>query len=165
MKFILSGQFCFLEAPWLSWEDLRYGLNKGFLDTRGVVEYAIGTLSNTSVPAHFELTCLAVDDDFAIYECLDRLAGEADQDAVYLQRVWLFLCLLWIFRNKDAYEDPLGVVEELYSDFDYPEIMAPAVRYMPTSDSSPGSEARLYVKWQETLDILRAEVRQDRVKR
>lgn len=53
--------------------------------------------------------------------------------------------------------DPVRVVEELYSDFGYPNEIAPFVRYMPMVGPDLGdratNQARLYDYWKSYLEI------------
>ena len=72
-----------------------------------------------------------------------------------MRRKWAFLILAWVYEHRDSFEDPLDLVEKLYADLDYPEQVAPFVRYMPTDEPDLGSrgqnEQRLFQKWAEYL--------------
>lgn len=70
----------------------------------------------------------------------------------------MFLIFLWVFINRDKYQDPLGVVEELYADFDYPESIASIVRYMPAIDPSLEGENQLFKNWSDILESFRQEL-------
>lgn len=55
-------------------------------------------------------------------------------------------------------DDPLGEVEEIYSDFDYPEEMENFVRYMPASNgydqtrhTLEENNRRLFESWERYL--------------
>jgi hypothetical protein len=59
--------------------------------------------------------------------------------------------LAWLLEHKQAYEDPLQRVEEVYADFGYPETIRHLVRYMPAGEASTvleTGEARLYREWE-----------------
>lgn len=151
MHIILDGGFCFSEAPWLSWQDIKYGLNQGFLNPAGVVEYAVKGLSDDSCAEHYELACLTGDNVNDVQECLDKLAALKEENIEGLEGVWLFLILLWVFQNRGSYQDPLGVVEELYADFNYPESISSIVRYMPAESLNSDGEARIFENWADLL--------------
>lgn len=51
-----------------------------------------------------------------------------------IRKIWLYLILRWLFENRERAADPFALVDELYSDFDYPDEIAPFVRYMPPED-------------------------------
>jgi len=42
-------------------------------------------------------------------------------------------------------------VEQIYSDFDYPEELSPLIRYMPASEGIEGSEDQLFKNWEKAL--------------
>lgn len=162
MHIVLGGGFCFSEAPWLSWGEIKYGLDRGFLTPAGVVEYAVKRLSAGSSAEQYELACLTGDDANDVWECVARLAVKDVQGDRRSEEAWIFLVFLWVFINKDAYQDPLGVVEELYANFDYPESVAPIVRYMPAVDSALEGEDQLYRNWSNMLELSRLELQAGR---
>ena len=81
---------------------------------------------------------------------------ESEYDETKVGEKWLYLVLDWVFENKDSFSDPLGMVEQIYADFDYPELIATFVGYMPANEFLLGSlelnEARLYKKWKDYLN-------------
>jgi hypothetical protein len=158
MQIVLDGGFCFSEAPWLSWGDIKYGLDRGFLNSTGVVEYAVKRLSSESPAEQYELACLSGDDGNDVQECVSRLAVKDVRDVGGAEKAWMFLIFLWVFINRDKYQDPLGVVEELYADFDYPESIASIVRYMPAIDPSLEGENQLFKDWSDILESFRQEL-------
>ncbi|WP_422403358.1 DUF2247 family protein [Pseudomonas sp. GZD-209] len=158
MHIILEGGFCFSEAPWLSWGEIKYGLDRGYLTPKGVVEYALKRLSAESTADQYELACLAGDEVDNIRECVIRLAAKDVRDDKASAKAWMFLIFLWVFINRGEYQDPLGVVEELYADFDYPESVASIVRYMPAADPSLEGEDQLLKNWSNLLDSFRREL-------
>lgn len=158
MHIDLDGGFCFSEAPWLSWGEIKCGLDRGYLSPAGVVEYSLKRLSAESSADHYELACLAGDEVSNIRGCVIRLAAKDLRDDRGLEKVWVFLIFLWVFINRDKYQDPLGVVEEMYADFDYPESVAPIVRYMPAADPSLEGEDQLLRNWSNILDSYRREL-------
>ncbi len=55
-------------------------------------------------------------------------------DHGYSTEKWLYIILLDLFNKRKELDDPLGRVEEIYENFDYPEEIESFVRYMPVSD-------------------------------
>ncbi|PIK78296.1 DUF2247 family protein [Pseudomonas sp. 382] len=162
MHMILDGEFCYSEAPWLSWGDINYGLGRGYLTPSGVVQYTLIGLSPESSAGQYDLASLDGDQDSDVRECVAQLAAQDVRDDKGSEKAWLFLILLWVFVNRDKYQDPLAVVEEIYADFDYPESMEPIVRYMPAVDSSLEGEDKIFKVWSTMLESSRRELEGDR---
>lgn len=83
-----------------------------------------------------------------------------NEDAI--SRRWLVAFLTDLYDKRDAIADPLGEVERIYADFDYPESVESFVRYMPASDgydpaahSHEQNVARLFENWKRFLDSVR----------
>ena len=90
---------------------------------------------------------------------LIRLALLAAQETTTSQEVrskWLYILLAWLYENKDMFEDPLAIVEEIYVEFDYPEEIAHLIRYMPIEEADLGSKeanlGRLVTRWGEFVN-------------
>ena len=147
MHIVLDGGFCFSEAPWLSWTDIQYGLERGFLSTQGVVEFAVNSLSADAPAEQYELACLSDDDVNDVKNCVTHLAAKDIREFEDTKKAWMFLVFLWVFKNKDRYQDSLGVAEELYADFDYPDSISPIIRYMPSANASLEGEDQLFKNW------------------
>lgn len=47
----------------------------------------------------------------------------------------MYIVLLDLFNKRKELDDPLGNVEEIYENFDYPEKIESFVRYMLANDS------------------------------
>ena len=60
--------------------------------------------------------------------------SEAEESPDKIAGKWLYLLLFWIYENRDVYEDPFQVVEQVYAEFSYPRSMEPFVRYMPSNE-------------------------------
>jgi hypothetical protein len=46
-------------------------------------------------------------------------------------RMWLYLQLKAAYERRRGLDDPLGAVEQIYADFEYPPAVERCVRYMP----------------------------------
>ncbi|CAH0066461.1 hypothetical protein ARC63_03895 [Stenotrophomonas geniculata ATCC 19374 = JCM 13324] len=81
----------------------------------------------------------------------------SNEDEIF--RRWLVAFLADAYAKRDEIADPLGEVERIYADFDYPESLESFVRYMPASDgydpaahSHEQNVARLFENWKRYLD-------------
>ena len=144
----------------LLWSDIAYAINRNILPQDSAIEHAIIKISQSKDynQVLFDLASLFKGESVQPY--LNELVRlEKYHDEKSINEKWLYLILAWIFENKDSYVDPLGVVEQVYADFDYPKEVATFVRYMPTEevplDTKEMNESRLYKKWEEYLDIQR----------
>ncbi len=141
----------------LNWRDLLYGYRHRFLGWQQVVDFATKQTANDN-PIVFDLACVTKDGTWQVGDLLDKLAnqeGEADEQET--KDKWLFLVLSWLYDNRRKFEDPLGVVEEIFSDFDYPVRLKTFIRFIPPKKNEPvasSHEAAIEVlmsRWREYL--------------
>lgn len=157
----ISAEFI-LSQPELSWLELKWGFDHGWLNGPTVVDLAVAQLSanGNQVPEVVELASLGSTQLGEVGFILGKLA-ETESGQVFIdpERNWLRIILAWLFVQRDEIADPLGAVEEVYANFDYPSEMSGFVRYMPPTDgydpqahSLEENVARLYRNWREFLD-------------
>lgn len=101
-------------------------------------------LSINSPPESYELASGAEISHHEMHKYAVQLAREERHKSHFAVDNFIFLGFLWVFKNMDLYPDPFGIVEELNAEFDYPESVAPFVRYMPPEDGVGGGNERLY---------------------
>jgi hypothetical protein len=144
----------------LSWNDVLWGYERQMLGWSAVVDLAqarLGAGSDDSL--EIELAGLQKSDADQVGEILRRLARKEGVPVAGLsKRVWLYLMLLWLFENRANVADPLGEIELIYADFEYPSELKSLVRYMPVTDgydpalhSKAENEERLFQLWQKYL--------------
>lgn len=143
----------------LTWSDMRFGIEQGLLRCQDVAEVAADQLER-GVQNELVVELAGAAPDESVLERVQRLAtAEQNEDRLDVRRKWVFLVLGWIFEHRANYPDALDLVEKVYADLDYPEQVAPFVRYMPSDEPDLGSrernEQRLISKW---ADYLRAEL-------
>ena len=84
---------------------------------------------------------------------VDQISPKLDH---ILSHKWLYILLKYIYENRAQIEDPLGAVEEVYTDFDYPIEIESFVRYMPSDDliesNYNSNVSKLMSKW---LDFIK----------
>jgi hypothetical protein len=144
----------------LSWRDALWGYEHQMLGWSAIVDLATERLSaGSNDPLEIELASLTKMETYQVGELLRKLASVSpEEDGVLAQRKWLYLLLAWLFENKERLSDPLGEVETIYANFDYPPEIESFVRYMPVTDGYDPSahtkdenENRLFGKWREYL--------------
>lgn len=113
-----------------------------------------GDPSIHALVAQLEITPLGERGNVAMqFAALDDGFNEED-----VSRKWLVASLANLYANRHLTEDPLGEVERIYADFDYPESMKSFVRYMPVAgEYNPDKHSheqnveRLFENWRRFL--------------
>jgi hypothetical protein len=145
----------------LSWREALWGLEHGWVDWSYLVALAVHHVERgADASAHeVELAGVSAKEWHEAVRLAWKLAeGETIAADENLQEKWLYLVLRWVYDNRNCLVDPLGIVEEIYADFGYPNELTPFVRYMPVSDgynpqkhSATENEARLLANWGKYL--------------
>ncbi|WP_427132100.1 DUF2247 family protein [Pseudarthrobacter sp. S9] len=150
----LEPSFVLAERIPLTAEDLRYGLEHFFLKKRAVIDLAVDQVRRgTSDPVLHELAALLGDEVERVPEVLDALDDpERTHDPRETVRKWLYLQLKAAYSQRGQLRDPLGVVEQIYADFDYPPSVSPLVRNMPVRPGDEPGKAALIQSWARFLE-------------
>lgn len=145
----------------LCWQDVAWGYEHKLVNWEFVVGMAEFRVSNGSTNnLEVDLICLGRGDiqeiEWKVSSLAEREQGFEGLDA---KKKWLFIALKWSFENKSNIKDPLGVVELIYEDFDFPPEIESFVRYMPPSDgykpekhSFESNLERLFSNWAGYID-------------
>lgn len=138
-----------------TWQEVLFGLENMLIAPQVATELATEQLDQPS--AGREVLELAIrDPEASVIPAVATLAEtEPQQPTQEITDKWLFWVLAWLFENRTSLDDPLGMVELVYAEFDYPERVAGLVRYMPSDRPSSGdlrpSDDHLFAKWQKFL--------------
>ena len=133
--------------------ELAYGYRHRWLSETDVVDIALAKYED-GVPlmdAEEELALLHHKD-------LNRLPGliaelERQSEKVEDSSVlWLVLALAWLRYRRASFEDPLGIIEMLYTDFGYPGEIEGLVRYMPIGQDEPVGVEAIEKRWQAYIE-------------
>jgi hypothetical protein len=141
----------------LSWTEIKFGLDHELVKPKAAIEKAAEHLSGTdAAPKELvELASLAESEPVAdLVSHLTKIETPPSDERI--KDKWLYLVLAWLFEHRVSLVDPLGMVETVYSDFDYPKEIASFVRYMPMDGPDLGNreqnEARLFDRWRAYLN-------------
>lgn len=147
------------EVPWavvceagivLTADDAALGFRRGWLRAPEAVRWA------QDAPARGEgdasVIALAGFGAAELGDVGERLGELVPDASAGSSEVWLYLALRAVYESRRQIDDPLGVVEQVYADFEYPETIAPFVRYMPAPPGAPFGEAALLDRWKDWLD-------------
>ena len=153
VTFEVSAAFVLAEDVPMTAEDLGYGFERGFLKPADIVALAtqeVGRGADDDVLV--ALGSLLRDEVGRVSEVLELLDDpERVHDPRESARKWLYLQLKAAYGERERLNDPLGVVEEIYADFDYPSAVAPFVRYMPLRPGDEPGTGPLMDRWKDYL--------------
>jgi hypothetical protein len=135
----------------LTLDEMEYGLRHGWIGRQAVIELCATKFEEgLASPREEELALALSGDADRLEEMIDDetpLVAERDK-----MRLWLYLILAWIYERRNSIGDPLGVVEMVYADFDYPDEIAHLVRYMPPLPGNDLGAAALMSEWKSYID-------------
>jgi hypothetical protein len=154
LAFILAKQ-----TP--TWTQLLLGLQESWIENRDIVEIAKNFVrEGDSREAILEIASVTdLSSSFSFQ--LSTLAEHEHEIEESVRLYWLRIILSWIYENLAMYDDPLGIVEDLYAGFEYPEEIRHLVRYNvpldgynPQGFSPQENELRLMKQWKNYLDSI-----------
>lgn len=150
----VASEFVAAEGLQMDAEDLRFGLDRGFLTPAGVIDLAMREVERGSAdPVLHDLGALLSDEKGRVPDLMTTLDDpERIHDPRESMRKWLYLQLKAAYQKRNRMNDPLAVVEEIYSDFEYPAAIASFVRYMPLQAGETGGIQALMNRWADYLD-------------
>ena len=153
VTFEVSAAFVLAEEVSMTAEDLGYGLGRGFLKPADVIALAAHEMGRgTDDDVLVTLGSLLRDEESRVPEVLELLDDpERVHDPRESARKWLYLQLKAAYDERERLNDPLGVVEEIYADFDYPPAVAPFVRYMPLRPGDEPGVGPIMARWADYL--------------
>ncbi|MBE1496347.1 hypothetical protein H4696_003447 [Amycolatopsis lexingtonensis] len=129
-KFKIPGNFV-IDRVDLTAGEVAYGRRRGWLDDSAVAQiYEHKMRLGRALSGVEEKWALALSGDVASGGLPDLPLGDSGCDRE-LRAVWIYLSLAWIYQSNLTEDALLNVIEELYSDFEYPEEMEGFVKYMP----------------------------------
>ncbi len=142
----------------LLWADIAYGLEHQLIAPNVAIEKAKERMSESDSASAQEIELAGLSPNESIAYLLRQLvSGERAPSSESVRAKWLYLVLAWLLASRDSVTDPLALVEEIYTAFDYPREMEPFVRYMPMIGPDLGSrqanEERMYLRWKEYIDV------------
>jgi hypothetical protein len=141
----------------LTWREILFGIDNELLSPGAAVDFAVAAIMADEEPDSVVLELAGLGAGEATRDLVEKVAAaEPKQDADRVRSKWLYLALAWMFEHQQNYADPLGMVEEAYADFGYPEEVAAFVGYMPMDGPDLGSreanQRRLYENWRRYLE-------------
>lgn len=141
----------------LSWKELLFGISNKLYAPSFAIDHAIRFAQEVDDCSDLILELAFLNKGESVHPYVDELADHEIFDARRdVADIWQYLLLSWLYTNREKYDDPLQIVELIYSDFDYPENMKKFVRYMPSTKTIIGNRKanieRMYNDWHAYLE-------------
>jgi hypothetical protein len=161
VSFEVNPEFLRREDIPLSPDVVQYGYERGWLHPATVLDWARREAERD--PDNLALVRLASVHHDDLLDLEDALAhvqvAPGAGSAADPLRTWLYLQLKAAFDSRQDLGDPLGVVEQIYADFDYPAALESFIRYMPLRPGDVPGDAAMIERWaaflQQERDALR----------
>jgi len=139
----------------LTWREVGVGIREQWLRRGDAVAIAMDQVERGDEgPDLLALAGVLKEDEGEVVELVSvlvsRIPGNSEQDA---RLTWMRVLLAWVYEKRSSFSDPLGIVEQIYADFGYPDEIRHLVRYNPPEDSSSeGGEESLLRRWGEYVN-------------
>lgn len=122
------------------WSTVYWGVNNDILDPREVSKYVIEFINDNpdiDIPEIFELAW-ENNDKGEILRLMESVSAhnisKLDLVSEMDEKKWRYCILRDLVKNEKNQKVILKKVEEIYSDFGYPNEMIPFISYMPPTD-------------------------------
>lgn len=140
--------------------EIAHGHHLGMLGAADLVRMAELAIpaSGPVGAALAELEILLPDELDSVEQLVATIDESVEDSADDASRIWLYLSLLSLYDRRASLADPMGELEQIYTDFDYAEEIEGFVPFLPApAGSEPGRDA-LEMRWSAYLADRRHEL-------
>jgi hypothetical protein len=144
----------------VSGEELAFGFEKGWVSGTDVVDVLAWWWKQGQLlsPADEEIASLSPNNLWQLPELLEKCQRQnVEKNNPRIGHLWMYLIVAWLFENISTFPDPLGEIEKVYADFEYPDEIQSLVRYMPAQEGQPVGEKAIISRWGEYVRRVKAE--------
>lgn len=124
-----------INIPNWKWRELRFGLEKSIIEKKDIILYANWILSEDT--EQFDKVIeLAIAEEDEVENILSSLVLEEqvqNLENIYLK--WMFAIISDAYFNLE--DEVYDVIDDVYTEFDYPQEISGLVSYMPCNDNRP----------------------------
>lgn len=124
-------RICDIIPNW-KWSELKVGLEKSIISSREITSCAVLMLSEDTEQFDSILELSMAEED-AVEELILNLAfKEGEQDIKMINSKWIFAIIYdaYIYLKNEIY----NVIEDVYTEFEYPKEISNLIGYMPCDD-------------------------------
>lgn len=132
--------------PNWKWNELKVGLEKSIISNSEIISYAVLVLSEDVEQFDSVLELSIAEEDEVEGMVLNLAFKEGEQDLEIINSKWIFAIIYdaYIYLNDEIY----NVIDDIYTEFEYPKEISNLIGYMPCDDSRP-----MDVKLNEYIEI------------
>lgn len=118
--------------PKWKWCELSFALNKTIISSRDVISYASFILSE-DLEQFNKVIELSIAEDSEVEEILYELIENEEKSEIdSIESKWIFAIIYDAYIN--FVDNVYGVIDDVYSEFEYPEEISNLIAYMPSND-------------------------------
>lgn len=124
--------------PIWKWIEIKVGLEKSIISNSEIISYAVLSLSE-DMDQFDRVVELSIAEEDEVEEMVFNLAfKEGKKDLEMIKSKWIFAIIYdaYIYLNDEIY----NVIEDVYTEFDYPKEIDNLIGYMPCDDRRPMDE-------------------------
>ena len=128
---------CNIIPDW-TWNELKVGLEKSIISNSQIISYAVLVLSE-DIDQFDSVLELSISKEDGVEEILFNLATKEEKyDLKMINSKWIFAIIYdeYSYLNDEIYD----VIEDVYTEFEYPKEISNLIGYMPCDDSRSMNE-------------------------
>lgn len=137
-------RICDIIPNW-KWNELKVGLKKSIISNTEIISYAVLALSE-DMDQFDSVLKLSIAEEDEVEEMVFNLAvKEGEYDLEMINSKWIFAIIYdaYLYLNSEIY----NVIEDVYTEFEYPKEISNLIGYMPCDDSrSMDEKLNEYIK-------------------
>lgn len=124
--------------PNWKWNELKFGLERSIISNSEIISYAVLTLSE-DMDQFDRVLELSIAEEDEVEEMIFNLAfKEGKQDIEMIKSKWIFAIIYDAFINLN--DEIYNLIEDVYTEFEYPKEIGNLIGYMPCDDGRPMDE-------------------------
>lgn len=140
----VKHRICDIIPNW-KWNELKVGLKKSIISNTEIISYAVLALSE-DMDQFDSVLKLSIAEEDEVEEMVFNLAvKEGEYDLEMINSKWIFAIIYdaYLYLNSEIY----NVIEDVYTEFEYPKEISNLIGYMPCDDSrSMDEKLNEYIK-------------------
>ncbi len=121
----------------LSWDDILFGYESNLIQAQSLIDFACRELADHDGDDHDLIAIASASPNDSLGEQVRSIMARRE-DSPDSAKKWALVAASYIAERDDL--DRLSAVESIYSSFDYPQELAPFIRYMPMTEPDLGSK-------------------------
>lgn len=118
--------------PRWKWVELKVALDKFIISNKDIISYALFILSD-GMEQFDRVLNLSIAEEYEVKEILyELIINEKEQNIEAINSKWIFVIIYDAFMHSR--DNVYDVIDDVYSEFEYPEEISNLIAYMPNND-------------------------------